>query len=137
MPTTEKGRMEEQDHDLLVRVDEKLDSQTRILDELVELVKARGEDISELKTENLLHKQKTALQDKEHLELKDEVTKLKDKVTLVSQRVTVVENASVVLWTQKYPKLAWVVFVSVLIMINFHDYFVPWLLGLLGYKSPP
>lgn len=124
------------DHDLLVRLDEKMDQIGKVLEALIKTLDDRGKAIDELKTYNLLHKQETDTMWKKYDSLEDRVSEIESRVKIDEAVIDVVKDASITLWIQKHPKLTTSLIIIGLIILNLHDVIVPYLFSLFGYKTP-
>lgn len=148
MTINDTGKMFNTDeHDLLVRLDEKMDSLSRVLESLVKNLDERGRAIEELKTHNLLHKQETDTMWKKYdaleeritaTELKSELdrTRLEERIKADETNIDTIKQASIMLWIDRNPKLAIALGTGFILMLNFHDILVPYILGLFGYRTP-
>lgn len=128
------------DHDLLVRLDEKMDMVSKTLSILVTSIDQRGQDIEALKTAKLLHEQETKQQEKEFEKLRGRISTVETTVETnkkeEDKNISLLINSSIIIWMGKHQKISVTGVIIFLIMLNFHDVIVPWLFGLFGYKVP-
>lgn len=128
------------DHDLLVRLDEKVDNIGRVLEALNKSLDARGQAIDDLKSYKLLHETETSRQNELLSTMDKRVTALESTLEIHEKthdaRIATLEQTSILMWTQKHPKATLIILGTLVIMINFHDVITPFLLSLLGLKVP-
>lgn len=137
---TEKLVGEMTDHDILIRLDEKMNTLSQGVSALVISTDQRGADIEELKTAKLLHEQETKQQEKDLENLRFRMTSVEDRVTKnkesVDKSIEIIRDSSILLWMQTHPRISSIMILVFLIMLNFHDIIIPWLFSLFGYRTP-
>ena len=124
------------DHDLLVRLDEKVDNLGKVLESLIKSIDARGQAIDELKTFNLLHKQETETMWRKYDEVEKRVSKIESRIVIDEAILEVVKQSSIILWAQQHPKLTTILLSVFFLVLNLHDVIIPYLFSLIGYKAP-
>lgn len=124
------------DHDLLVRLDEKVDNLGKILESLIISLDARSKSIDDLNTFRLLHEKETETQWKKYDELSIRVAATETRLKTDENVLFQVERASIMIWVSKHPKLTVFFLITAFLIIDLHDVIVPYLLSILGYKVP-
>lgn len=124
------------DHDLLISLNVKVDNLTTTLASLVDSMALRGAAIDELKTRELLSNKEHEQHLVEFKELASDVHDIKTKVEVHGTEIENLKTTSILLWSQKHPKATWALIGAFLIVLNFHDLVIPYLLSLVGIKMP-